>query len=226
MRWMGEAGNDIWNSSLLVLEKPGRLALQRKFQSRAGLWLTDADPRWTMSSSFSRLPRMLLILTVGIALGASTSYLLSHRRRRRTHLEKEERALPEEDIVDGVEGLVGNTKLVRIRSLSRATGCEILAKAEVPPFLAQKSGILTLPRLVFEPRWFPQRPCGSRHPQHPPPRRNHHLRRDVWQHRHKLDNARLFQRPEDTHSSSRGFGGRKSRVDANTGCRSRARSTC
>jgi len=36
-----------------------------------------------------------------------------------------------EDIVDGVEGLIGSTKLVRIRSLSTATGCDILAKAEV-----------------------------------------------------------------------------------------------
>ena len=161
----------------------------------------DADhPCWTMS--FSHLPRTLLILSVGITLGASTSYFLSHRRKRCKHLEKEERALPEEDIVDGIEGLVGNTKLVRIRSLSRATGCEILAKAEVSPFLAQKSRILTLLRLVFEPRWFPQGPCSSRHPQHRPPRRHHHLRRNVWQHRHKPDNARLVQRPEDTHSSS------------------------
>lgn len=34
-------------------------------------------------------------------------------------------------IVDGIEGCIGNTPLVRIRSLSEATGCEILAKAEV-----------------------------------------------------------------------------------------------
>lgn len=33
-------------------------------------------------------------------------------------------------IVDGIEGTIGNTPLVRIRSLSEATGCEILAKAE------------------------------------------------------------------------------------------------
>ncbi|KAK2875404.1 hypothetical protein FQN49_001630 [Arthroderma sp. PD_2] len=33
-------------------------------------------------------------------------------------------------IVDGIEGCIGNTPLVRIRSLSEATGCEILAKAE------------------------------------------------------------------------------------------------
>lgn len=34
-------------------------------------------------------------------------------------------------IVEGVEGCIGNTPLLRIKSLSEATGCEILAKAEV-----------------------------------------------------------------------------------------------
>lgn len=33
-------------------------------------------------------------------------------------------------IVDGIEGCIGNTPLLRIKSLSEATGCEILAKAE------------------------------------------------------------------------------------------------
>ncbi|KAK4188525.1 cysteine synthase 2 [Podospora australis] len=33
-------------------------------------------------------------------------------------------------IVDGIEGTIGNTPLVKIRSLSEATGCIILAKAE------------------------------------------------------------------------------------------------
>ncbi|KAL2199898.1 tryptophan synthase beta subunit-like PLP-dependent enzyme [Corynascus similis CBS 632.67] len=33
-------------------------------------------------------------------------------------------------IVDGVEGTIGNTPLIKIRSLSEATGCTILAKAE------------------------------------------------------------------------------------------------
>ncbi|KAL4786661.1 tryptophan synthase beta subunit-like PLP-dependent enzyme [Aspergillus varians] len=33
-------------------------------------------------------------------------------------------------IVDGIEGCIGNTPLLRIKSLSDATGCEILAKAE------------------------------------------------------------------------------------------------
>lgn len=34
-------------------------------------------------------------------------------------------------IVDGVEGTIGNTPLIKIKSLSEETGCEILGKAEV-----------------------------------------------------------------------------------------------
>lgn len=34
------------------------------------------------------------------------------------------------EITVGVEGLIGNTPLIKIKSLSNATGCEILAKAE------------------------------------------------------------------------------------------------
>jgi cysteine synthase A len=34
-------------------------------------------------------------------------------------------------IVGGIEGCIGNTPLLRIKSLSDATGCEILGKAEV-----------------------------------------------------------------------------------------------
>jgi len=63
-------------------------------------------------------------------LGTSASYFLTINSSRNIKQENDE--ILTEDIVDGVEGLIGNTKLVRIRSLSIATGCEILAKAEVP----------------------------------------------------------------------------------------------
>jgi hypothetical protein len=82
------------------------------------------------SMSFSSLPRTLLLLSLGVALGTSASYFLTIRSSRKIKQENDE-ILVMEDIVDGVEGLIGNTKLVRIRSLSIATGCEILAKAEV-----------------------------------------------------------------------------------------------
>jgi cysteine synthase len=39
--------------------------------------------------------------------------------------------MPEVEIGEGIESTIGNTPLFRIKSLSDATGCEILAKAEV-----------------------------------------------------------------------------------------------
>jgi hypothetical protein len=65
-------------------------------------------------------------------VGTSAAYLLTNfsTRQSRRPISDDETSL-KEDIVDGVEGLIGSTKLVRIRSLSQATGCEILAKAEV-----------------------------------------------------------------------------------------------
>jgi len=82
--------------------------------------------------SFSSLPRSLLLFSLGVAVGTSAAYAftaLYTSRSRRPVLDDD--TSPQEDIVDGVEGLIGSTKLVRIRSLSQATGCEILAKAEV-----------------------------------------------------------------------------------------------
>lgn len=38
--------------------------------------------------------------------------------------------IPVEAISEGIEGCIGNTPLIKIKSLSEATGCEILAKAE------------------------------------------------------------------------------------------------
>lgn len=35
------------------------------------------------------------------------------------------------DIKEGIEGCIGNTPLIRIKSLSEYTGCDILVKAEV-----------------------------------------------------------------------------------------------
>jgi hypothetical protein len=82
--------------------------------------------------SFSALPRSLLLFSLGVAVGTSAAYLLTNfsTRQSRRPISDDEISL-KEDIVDGVEGLIGSTKLVRIRSLSQATGCEILAKAEV-----------------------------------------------------------------------------------------------
>ncbi|KAF9182257.1 hypothetical protein BGZ51_004842 [Haplosporangium sp. Z 767] len=88
--------------------------------------------------------------TTAIVLAAKGATTTTHGgRRQQSHLssKKGERrqsiigenisrfiSLPKAEqnnlICDGVAGLIGNTPMVRIKSLSEATGCEILAKAE------------------------------------------------------------------------------------------------
>ncbi|KAI9257267.1 tryptophan synthase beta subunit-like PLP-dependent enzyme [Phascolomyces articulosus] len=62
-------------------------------------------------------------LAVGLISGATVTLLLTLWLDRRNKQE-------ETGYVDGVDGLIGNTPLMRIRSLSEATGCTILGKAE------------------------------------------------------------------------------------------------
>jgi cysteine synthase A len=45
-------------------------------------------------------------------------------------------------IVEGIEGCIGNTPLLRIKSLSDATGCEILGKAEVRDLVLNTCSLL------------------------------------------------------------------------------------
>lgn len=84
-------------------------------------------------------------LLLGAAFGAAFSgitgalglYVQTKYRERLVHRwEEEERDKPievrtGEVLDDGIVGLIGNTPMVRIASLSELTGCEILAKCEV-----------------------------------------------------------------------------------------------
>lgn len=65
-------------------------------------------------------------------LRESQSQYAESRRRREADALVAQAGPPA--IVDGIEGCIGNTPLFRIKSLSDETGCEILGKAEVPPF--------------------------------------------------------------------------------------------
>ena len=47
------------------------------------------------------------------------------------HERQIEDRLHRKDVPEGLEACVGNTPLFKIKSLSEATGCEVLAKAEV-----------------------------------------------------------------------------------------------
>ncbi|KAG8900244.1 hypothetical protein FRB99_006175 [Tulasnella sp. 403] len=92
-------------------------------------------------SLFGRTPgRLSRDLYVGVLIGASLSLssttlvLLYQRQKARRHDELKYEATPidivRKEVVEGVCGLVGNTPLVRINSLSDALGVEILGKAE------------------------------------------------------------------------------------------------
>jgi hypothetical protein len=85
--------------------------------------------------------RTIRYITYGVIIGASISTgshaLVAHiqARRRKAHehahgFEARPIELRTDEVVSGVLGLVGNTPLVRIESLSEALGCEILGKAE------------------------------------------------------------------------------------------------
>ncbi|OJT08788.1 Cysteine synthase 2 [Trametes pubescens] len=72
---------------------------------------------------------------VGLALSLTTTSVVSYfqqRKRKQAELTFEPRPieLRSDDVVEGVTGLIGNTPLVRINSLSDALGVEILGKAE------------------------------------------------------------------------------------------------
>ncbi|KAG9050218.1 hypothetical protein FS837_006889 [Tulasnella sp. UAMH 9824] len=96
-----------------------------------------------MSSYLERLVRARLSkeLFIGIALGfslclSSTSlwlYFEQGRRKSRPHVDFDNFTpieIVRNEVAQGVPGLVGNTPLVRINSLSDALGVEILGKAE------------------------------------------------------------------------------------------------
>lgn len=53
------------------------------------------------------------------------AYQLWSKWRRGALYESFLQGVPVSEAVDGVEGLIGNTPLVRIRSLSEQTGCEV-----------------------------------------------------------------------------------------------------
>ena len=76
-----------------------------------------------------------------------------HLEDHEAHNDKDEKAL---DVPIGIEACIGSTPLFKIKSLSEATGCEILGKAEVCQFVikSEKKGVLKVSALVPKWRWW------------------------------------------------------------------------
>ncbi|KAI0065997.1 PALP-domain-containing protein [Artomyces pyxidatus] len=88
---------------------------------------------WVPSATTAR--HLFYGILIGFTLSlTSTSLALNYRERKRERVAAEADLrsieLRSDEILDGVTGLIGNTPLVRINSLSDALGVEILGKAE------------------------------------------------------------------------------------------------
>lgn len=90
----------------------------------------------TCETHVCELGPWLPVAAVGVGCGVAGVALLSWKLRSRGRSCHDDvgtgasRECANDAIVVGLEGLIGNTPLVEIRSLSLLTGCRILAKAE------------------------------------------------------------------------------------------------
>ncbi|KAG6820804.1 hypothetical protein H0H93_011098 [Arthromyces matolae] len=99
------------------------------------LWLPQNLPSWVRWPSQSTTKHVIFGIIIGFSLSLTTTSLgfyYQGRRRRRIAEKFKPRPieLRSDEVISGVTGLIGNTPLVRINSLSDALGVEILGKAE------------------------------------------------------------------------------------------------
>lgn len=99
------------------------------------LWFPLKIPAWIRWPSPSTARHVLYGIILGFSLALTSSSLaLYFQARKRQHLVARFEPRPIEsrsdDVLSGVTGLIGNTPLFRINSLSDALGVEILGKAE------------------------------------------------------------------------------------------------
>lgn len=135
MTWFNNVFGSIWAR---ILDNKGKVTSTGGFVIGIIATLAFKDFYPDLEHSFRRRIRHLRGLDIPHPLPGQSDYvrLEDHTRRRSTHIAPDEqdprrtRNLEDEAIAVGIEGLIGNTPLIKLKSLSEATGCEILAKAE------------------------------------------------------------------------------------------------
>ncbi|KAG7442961.1 PALP-domain-containing protein [Guyanagaster necrorhizus] len=98
-------------------------------------WILTLLPSWFKIPSRPMIRHVIYGIFLGFSLSlVSTSIALFFQRRKQERIAAQFEPRPIElrsdEVLKGVTGLIGNTPLVRINSLSNALGIEILAKAE------------------------------------------------------------------------------------------------
>jgi len=129
---------DIWTQLWArVLDNKGKLTATGGLVVGVILTLTFKDLYPDLEHSFQQRIRRLRNNDIRHSLPAHQDYLRleDHTRRASKAVVSKDDArrsnAPEDrNVADGIEGLIGNTPLIKLRSLSKATGCEILVKAE------------------------------------------------------------------------------------------------
>jgi cysteine synthase len=96
--------------------------------------LSISRPHWPSARTTRHLVYGI-ILGVSLSIASQSIVATVRRRRKKAHehtygFEPRPIELRNDEVIQGVVGLIGNTPLVRIASLSDALGCEILGKAE------------------------------------------------------------------------------------------------
>ena len=88
----------------------------------------DLERRFQQRIRWARSP----VPTVTLAPGSNDQVRLEDHSKDKNHQHHPgtQAVSPAYEIKTGIEGAIGNTPLIKIKSLSDATGCEILAKAE------------------------------------------------------------------------------------------------
>jgi cysteine synthase A len=120
-----------------MLDNKGKLTASGGLIVGIILTLTFKDLYPDLEHSFQQRIRRLRHHDVSHPLPGQSDYvrLEDHTRRVSKSIADSTDARrskePDEKLVSvGIEGLIGNTPLFKLRALSKATGCEILAKAE------------------------------------------------------------------------------------------------
>lgn len=132
MAFFTDLWNRVWSS---VLDHKGKLTATGGFFLGIVVTLGFKDFYPELEHSFQRrLQRRRDHDIPRPALGQPDYVRLEdHTRRKSSHLAPDDvdpRRTRERNMPLGIEGLIGNTPLVKLKSLSEATACEIFAKAE------------------------------------------------------------------------------------------------
>jgi len=127
--------NGVWDR---ILDNKNKLTATGGLLVGIILTLTFKDLYPDLEHSFNRRIRQFRGAGIPYPRPGQRDYVrLEDRTTRRSSLittddqdKRRTRGLEDDQIAVGVEGLIGNTPLVKLKALSEATGCEILAKAE------------------------------------------------------------------------------------------------